>query len=77
MMNTQGPREKMESCLDDLQSVVDRAGLCDQVHIIAEAWPKVKFQKHLPCRPILSKIAKNQILHKLPTAGYPTKYRVR
>ena len=27
--------EKLEACLDDLQSVVDRVGLCDQIHIIA------------------------------------------
>ena len=32
--------EKMESCLDDLQSVFDRAGLCDQVHIIARSVAK-------------------------------------
>jgi len=29
--------EKMESCLDEMQSVLDMAGLCDQVHIIARS----------------------------------------
>ena len=43
--------EKMISCLDDLQLVFDRAGLCDQVHIIAEAWSKVKFHKHFTLSP--------------------------